>query len=486
MNNRMRSIFCGFLYLATAFAAFAADDVLVTRYLTAANDQLSARNYEKAFSYINTVLGYYTEETVPQNVEIMAENIYYSYLVEIKDAKNSAAFNTVKEKLIEFPFLSSERITRTVKIINTYEAQDVAWGSSQLRSSGATQSAGSSSSAGSNPVLYSTLELQLALEAVKQQAADQTRQISDEQQTLLLDTQKEAYEQALVQAREVASENNKLLIFSLLILAGVCVIIFIAVLINMIVNMRNEKHQNQQFAETLKVVSELVRAPHERVQLDALPPVYSINPEVRMIGSNLKGSGLAAPEMSDEEKKALNELAQKCKEIGLQIDQVTNRKNNSKNVSELVYKIALEMGMPQYDATIFFSVGMVYDIGFLEVPAGILGSSQLSEEQKYEIRNHVKQGLAQISFVPEKYQPVFADGILMHHENTDGTGYPEGLSGANIPYIARLIHVVESFVALVSKRNYREIFDKESAVAELRGRSGLYDQEIVDALDRII
>jgi HD-GYP domain-containing protein (c-di-GMP phosphodiesterase class II) len=49
-----------------------------------------------------------------------------------------------------------------------------------------------------------------------------------------------------------------------------------------------------------------------------------------------------------------------------------------------------------------------------------------------------------------------------------------------------LIRVAESFVALISRRNYREIFDKESAVAELRSSPGLYDSEIVDVLETII
>jgi HD-GYP domain-containing protein (c-di-GMP phosphodiesterase class II) len=88
--------------------------------------------------------------------------------------------------------------------------------------------------------------------------------------------------------------------------------------------------------------------------------------------------------------------------------------------------------------------------------------------------------------VPEKYLTVFADGVLMHHENIDGSGYPEGLSGARIPLIARLIRVSESFIALISKRSYREIYDKESAVAELRKKPGLYDGEIIDVLERLI
>jgi HD-GYP domain-containing protein (c-di-GMP phosphodiesterase class II) len=151
-----------------------------------------------------------------------------------------------------------------------------------------------------------------------------------------------------------------------------------------------------------------------------------------------------------------------------------------------VFKIAQEMGVAQYESTLFFSVSMVYDIGFLEIDRNLLLAENLSDAQKAEIRNHVKQGLAQLSFVPEKYMPVFADGVQMHHENMDGTGYPEGLAGKRIPYIARLIRVAESFVALISRRNYHAIYDKESAIGELRNKPGSYDPEIVDVLDRII
>jgi len=116
-----------------AGSVFAVDEALVTRYLTAANDQYSAGNFAKAFSYINVVLGSYKEEMLPQNVEVLSETIYYGYLEQLKSTRDTKTFNTIKEKLIEFPYLSSDRINRLVKIINTYEAQDVAWGTDPTR-----------------------------------------------------------------------------------------------------------------------------------------------------------------------------------------------------------------------------------------------------------------------------------------------------------------------------------------------------------------
>ncbi|OQA61730.1 MAG: Cyclic di-GMP phosphodiesterase response regulator RpfG [Spirochaetes bacterium ADurb.Bin269] len=500
-KSRVRAV--ALLLVVSCPLLFAVDDELVTRYLTAANNQYSAGNVAKAFAYINNVLSSYADELVPQNVEVLSETIYYGYLEELKKSRDWKAFAEVKGKLIEFPYVSSERIARSVKVLNTYEAQDAAWGGGSVPSGtggpdGAVQGSGAvSGSAAAAAAIYNNqlksnvLELQLALEKMKAEAAAEAAQEADAQnaefQQELLATQREAYERALAETRDVAGSSSRVLLLSLLILTGLILIVFIAVIVNVLINLRNTKSQNDKFVETLKAVSEMTQLNMtQRVQLDALPPLYGADSQMRMIGSAMKETGLPSPPITEAEKKELADLAQKCREIGAKIDAATGRKNNSKNVAEMVFKLAQEMGVAQYEATLFFSVAMVYDIGFLEVDASLLQATNLTEDQKFEIRNHVKQGLAALSFVPEKYMSVFADGVLMHHENMDGSGYPEGLSGSRIPYIARLIRVAESFVALISRRNYRDIFDKESAVAELRSSPGLYDSEIVDVLETII
>lgn len=472
--------------LTISLNLFSVDSELVTRYMNAANEQYSAGNYAKAFSYINIVLSSYKNEALPQNVEVLSELVYYGYLERIKDTRDIVSFNNVKEKLIEYPFVSSDRIGRIIRIINTYEAQDLAWGSDPTRASGSAADVSSN-----NPVVRNTLELQLALDTIRREAAaeaeERTAKVGDEHQNELLETQKAAYESAFEQAKEMSGSNSRLLILALLVLGAVMFVVFVIVIINLVVNMKSVKNQNDKFVETLNAVSELARAPSgPTVQRVALPPVYGSESEMRYIGSAMKETGLPPPPATETEKQELSELAKKSLDIGAEIDLVTGRKNNSKNVAEIVFKIAQEMGVAQYESTLFFSVAMVYDIGFLEIDKELLQSDNLTDSQKYEIRNHVKQGLAQLSFVPEKYMSVFADGVLMHHENMDGSGYPEGLQGSRIPYIARLIRIAESFNALISRRSYRAIFDKESAVAELRKTKGLYDPEIIDVLERII
>ena len=102
--------------------------------MTAANNSYCQKDYAKAFDYINYVYGQYTSENVPQNVEILAETIYYDYLQEIREKKDTDAFAKVKEKLLEYPTLSSERVNRLVRTLNTMETQDQQWGPSVTNS----------------------------------------------------------------------------------------------------------------------------------------------------------------------------------------------------------------------------------------------------------------------------------------------------------------------------------------------------------------
>ena len=129
---------------------------------------------------------------------------------------------------------------------------------------------------------------------------------------------------------------------------------------------------------------------------------------------------------------------------------------------------------------------MVYDAGFLDVPEDILAAENLTDEQRQIIRNHVNVTGDHLDFVPEKYRNIFTDAALYHHENEDGSGYPNGLAGEDIPQIAKLIHVVESYNSLISRRNYKQIMDKESAIEELLSKKNMYDETVVKALDGIV
>lgn len=191
-------------------------------------------------------------------------------------------------------------------------------------------------------------------------------------------------------------------------------------------------------------------------------------------------------DISAQDKAVLANLILICKKYGDQIDNATSRRNLSNRVAELVYKISIKLGYSDKEAMIFYAAGLIYDIGFINIDSSILKARSLSEDQFEVLKTHTLIALNMIPFVDPKYLTVFKDAVSKHHENLDGSGYPNQLKAAKIPYIARVIHVVESYLALISSREYKEISDRNEAIAELRSSEKHYDQKIVDALDLIV
>ena len=189
---------------------------------------------------------------------------------------------------------------------------------------------------------------------------------------------------------------------------------------------------------------------------------------------------------TQEDIEELKQLAVKCEEIGDKIDQLTKRKNNSKNVSELVYKLSMQLGLSQGQSMVNFCAAMIYDAGFLGVDPEIWNIEKLSEEQKAQIEEHVSLAEKYLDFVPKKYWQIFDDASKKHHENLDGTGYPNHLKDKDIPQIARLIRVAETYVSMSSRRNYRNAVDKETAIQRLMEKPEYYDRDVVAVLDQIV
>ncbi len=470
-----------FLSLLVLFLGFS-QSALVERYLTAANNSYSQKDYAKAFDYINYVFGQYTSENVPQNVEILAETIYYDYLQEIRDKKDTDAFAKVKEKLLEYPTLSSERVNRLVRTLNTMETQDQQWGPSVSVSSNFTSKEAAEYQAKLARAQAQLEAVEKALAEAKQNnQKDRAEALLKEQE--LLEKERNIYSDAIVKSNQTMKSNTIMIAIIALCLVG---IIIGGVVVIVSVTKKSEesvRRQQEQFEATLQMVAQLTRNQKEAVHIAQISDVY--NSEFGESSPRVTAS-LPDVELTDSEHQELKKLAAKCKEIGAKIDLYTSRKNNSKNVSEMVFKIANGLELNSYESMLYFCAAMVYDIGFLSVNSSLLTSESLSDEEKYQIRSHVNLGAEKIDFVPEKYRSVFLDAILMHHENMDGTGYPAGVQGDKIPLIARIIHVVESFIALISRRNYHGIFDKESAIKELRARPNFYDQKIVDVLDSLV
>ncbi len=190
--------------------------------------------------------------------------------------------------------------------------------------------------------------------------------------------------------------------------------------------------------------------------------------------------------MDESEKKIVKNLLTECVFLGSIIDAHTNRRNNSKKISAISYRIFCALKIDPLDAILFAAAALVYDVGFLDIRAAYFHLEILSRREKESLKSHVERNLYYLDFVPEKYLEKFLGALLYHHENQDGSGYPEGISAEGIPVSARVIHAVETYVALVSRRNYRKPLSKKNALKKIHDEIFLYDAEIVSLLEKVL
>lgn len=293
--------------------------------------------------------------------------------------------------------------------------------------------------------------------------------------------------QSFITMRDKETQGNmRIVIIVTVVIGAIFIAMLAAVIILFIVSYRNSRRQQETFmkyAEMAPVRSyDALPSP---VMSDVADAVYRIEDRTSS-GEHGESTSRALPSPEDHDKEKLRIVVEQCKAFGEAIDSATHRKNCSKNAAELVYKISVLLGRPTRESMIYYAVGLIYDIGFLSTDPALLDSPKLTDEQFELVKKHTTSGLHMIHFVDKEYKQIFIDGITKHHENMDGSGYPENLKAKDIPFVARVIRVVDSYVSLISQRAYRDIYDKETAFKKLIEDKGVYDEKILEALSNVI
>ena len=152
---------------------------------------------------------------------------------------------------------------------------------------------------------------------------------------------------------------------------------------------------------------------------------------------------------------------------------------HSRQVSRYAALIARQLGFSSEELAALQQAAILHDIGKIGISDTILNfPGELSESEFGEIREHPRKGrniLAPISSLAAVVAVVYH-----HHEHWDGSGYPEGLSGSDIPLMARIIGVADAFDAMTSQRSYRSPLSLERAFVELHKEAGRqFDPELV-------
>ena len=152
---------------------------------------------------------------------------------------------------------------------------------------------------------------------------------------------------------------------------------------------------------------------------------------------------------------------------------------HSRRVSLLALALGEKLGLNARELLFLRCGALLHDIGKMGVKDNtLLKKSELTEEDWEEIRKHPAKG-AEILKQSPSLHPVI-DIVLRHHERFDGQGYPDGLKGGQIPYLARIVCVVDAYEAMTSNRFYRNALSESKAKAQLMKESGgQFDPEIV-------
>ena len=165
-------------------------------------------------------------------------------------------------------------------------------------------------------------------------------------------------------------------------------------------------------------------------------------------------------------------------------DPYTN--GHSKRVAQYTKLIAEEMGFEGEELDRIYYIALLHDCGKIGVPDNILGKpGRLTDEEFEIIKSHTTRGSEILSHF--KSLTDVDEGARYHHERYDGRGYPEGKKGEDIPLIARMIGVADSYDAMNSNRVYRKKLSKEDIINEIEKNKGTqFDPKIADVFLKLI
>ncbi|HCF83007.1 MAG TPA: hypothetical protein DER68_03370 [Ruminococcaceae bacterium] len=161
-------------------------------------------------------------------------------------------------------------------------------------------------------------------------------------------------------------------------------------------------------------------------------------------------------------------------------DRYTN--GHSQRVANYSREIARRLGKNAEEQMQIYYAGLLHDVGKIRVPKEVINKpGRLSEDEFKQVKIHTVTGYYILKEI-YKEGPIL-NAARFHHERYDGRGYPMGLSGENIPEVARIVGVADAYDAMASDRSYRKALPQATVRSEIEmGRSGQFDPIIADVM----
>ncbi len=192
----------------------------------------------------------------------------------------------------------------------------------------------------------------------------------------------------------------------------------------------------------------------------------------------------ALQEQKQRDKQLLTEVIESFAKVIDLKDSYTQ--GHSQRVAKYTAMLATELGCDEETVDMYYNIALMHDIGKIGIPDEVLNKpGKLTDEEFTTIKSHAARGydtLKNISLMPE-----LSIGAGSHHERPDGKGYPNGLKQGEIPRVAQIIAVADTFDAMYSNRPYRKRMNFEKAVGIIKDVSGTQlTSDVVDAFLRLV
>ncbi len=159
---------------------------------------------------------------------------------------------------------------------------------------------------------------------------------------------------------------------------------------------------------------------------------------------------------------------------------------HGQDTAQLASRMASVLGLEEPVSCALWWAGRLHDIGKVAVPRAVLEKAgPLTDEEQRIVRVHPANSFSILQRTGISSE--FLNTVLFHHERFDGTGYPIGLKGEDIPFAARIIAVADVYCALIQRRPYRDRYTADAAWALLmRNKARAFDPVIVEALGEVL
>ena len=158
--------------------------------------------------------------------------------------------------------------------------------------------------------------------------------------------------------------------------------------------------------------------------------------------------------------------------------------NHSVRTGTLAGRLAIQLDLDRLDRTLIVQAGIVHDLGKLAIRLAVLHKTgSLTADERIEMECHSRIGAEILLGISPDLAPV-AVGIGSHHERWDGTGYPDGLAGEEIPMLGRVLAVADVYDALTNTRAYRNWkYTPDAALGYVEDHAGTkFDPKVVAAM----